>query len=317
MRIGKQAFALLVLVTAPLTAWAETEFTATVDQSQVSQDESVVLKLTVSADHSFRSDRLVFSAPDFEEVNRYSQNSHSSQLINGQLSSTIAQTMSVVLRPLKQGSLKISNISVEVDGAHMTAQPLEIQVVAAGSGGAQSRVYGQGNQGGGLRSGRAGTGAPVFMKAELNKSRVYKGEQVIVSYYLYSRTRILSVNPDRGPNFKDFIKDELEMPLYQNLRASCERVVFGGAPYERCLLLRYALYPLKTGKLSVDRLALKFQYYSQNFQDDDEDFSINSFFQRMAARGKRLAQRTRGFDGRSASGQTENPISLRRREISK
>ena len=287
MKIGKASIQLLLVLLAvsPLSAMAEAEFTATLDRDQLSQDESIVLKLTVTSDGSFRSDNLVFSAPDFEEVNRYSQNSRSSQLINGQLSSTVSQTLNVVLHPLKQGPLKITGISVQVDGATLKAAPLEVQVVAAGAGSPQARVYGQGTQGGGLRGGRAGTGTPVFMKAELNKSHVFKGEQVIVSYYLYSRTRILSVNPDRGPAFKDFIKDELEMPLYQNLRASCERVVFGGAPYERCLLLRYALYPLKTGKLSIDRLSLKFQYYAQNLQDDDgEDFSINSFFQRMAPR---------------------------------
>ncbi len=62
-----------------------------------------------------------------------------------------------------------------------------------------------------------------------------------------------------------------------------ENVVLDGTPYARALLVRYAAYPLKEGKLKIDPLAVKAAYHgSVNNNLDDDPFM--ALFKQMAPR---------------------------------
>lgn len=252
---------------------SEIRFTATVDRTEISQDESVALKLQVeSSGGGAEIEDLKYRAPDFEEINEYQQNFFNSSFVNGRMETRQGRTITKVLRPLKVGSLKISQIQARISGKNLTSPDITLEVLSAGQG--TPPPPGLGSRGGvGLRgSGRrnGGSGPAVFVRAEVDKSQLYKGEQVIVSYYLYSRVRMMNVVPDLFPQLTGFLREELEMPIASG-RTTSERVVVEGIAYERALLVRYAAYPVQTGKLRMDSIGIKYNYIAGGQANDGED----------------------------------------------
>jgi hypothetical protein len=184
-----------------------------------------------------------------------------------------------ILKPLKTGTFKISGIQVQVAGKTYTAHDLTVTVGGSGVGTPPPRNYG--GAGVGLRgSGKHSSLPSVFARAEVDKSKAYKGEQVIVSYYLYQRARAFNIEVTKYPVLNGFLREELEMPYLQQ-KLNMEQVVLDGVSYTRALLLRYAAYPLQEGKLDIDSIEMKYNYYSAQSGADQNDpmAAFQGFFQ--------------------------------------
>jgi len=278
---------------------SDVRFSAEVDQTQIPLDGSVSLKLTVTSDSGSSSDPE-FNAPGFEVVSQFSSFSMSSQFdssTNGFVTSR-QQQITKVLHPLKTGTLKISDIQLKTEGKVLKAPDITIQVVQAGSTTQQGSRQMQpgfppgrnlgpfGNRRGVIpRGDKAQAAGPNgFVKAELSKDQAYKGEQIIVSYYLYSRARIYNLQVDKFPVLDGFLREDLEIPVMSQ-RLNAERVEVNGVSYERYLLARYAAYPLQAGDLNIDSLSLKYNYYATERNSPfDQDDPFFSFFQQMTPR---------------------------------
>jgi hypothetical protein len=231
---------------------AHAAITANVDRNQVPQDESISLKISHSGDSSFNPR---FEAPDFEIMNQFESSQFSSVYINGRFENKSEKSVTFILRPLKVGSLKIRNISNNQE----RAADITIQVI-------RENAY--------QRS--AGDSAPslkgdqrnFFLRAEPSKTKAFKGEQVIVSFYLYRRTKVNIRDVMQYPSFEGFIREDLEMPILSG-RPEFEAVNLGGVPFERALIARYATYPIKEGKLKIDGFSLRADYIPRNAATDD------------------------------------------------
>ena len=192
------------------------------------------------------------------------------------------QQFTKVLKPLKTGDFKIDRMSVHVGKKVYTAEPIEIHVGAGGAGTPPPRGYGSG--GVGLRgSGKVVKGSPFFVRAEVDRQKVYKGEQIIVSYYLYMRSRTMNIEVVKYPVLGGFLREDLDMPVLQQ-RLDPESVVLDGVAYQRALLLRYAAYPLKEGKLPIDQMTLKANYYTTHGGNNADEDPFSQFFQQMVPR---------------------------------
>ena len=284
MRILRTFVLPLLILSLASSARAEDEanFTAKVDRPDITLDDSVTLKFNVQIEGSASIGRPDFSAPDFQVVNEYTGTFVESYYENGRFGMRNNQQFTKVLKPLKTGDFKIDRISVHVGKKIYTAEPIEIHVAAGGAGTPPPRGYGSG--GVGLRgSGKVLKGSAFFVRAEVDKQKVYKGEQIIVSYYLYMRSRTMNIEVVKYPVLGGFLREDLDMPVLQQ-RLDPESVVLDGVPYQRALLLRYAAYPLKEGKLPIDQMTLKANYYtSHNGNNADED-PFSQFFQQMVPR---------------------------------
>jgi hypothetical protein len=227
-----------------------------------------------------------FEAPDFEVVNEYKSISVESRYDsnNGGLSMQNTQQITKVLRPLKTGLLKISGLRLDAGGKVYASPDIQIQVVTP-SAAIPSQGAGPNRRGKNSNlSNRNVAGASTLVRAEIDKNAAYKGEQVIVSYYLYHRVKIFNIQVEKFPVLNGFLREDLEMPV-MGQRLDSEQVILNGIPYERSLLARYAAYPLEEGKLGIDSISLRFNYYagsrSNTFDDEDPFFG---FFQQMAPR---------------------------------
>jgi hypothetical protein len=110
------------------------------------------------------------------------------------------------------------------------------------------------NPRGGIRSApQADTKDAFFIAVETNKKRVYVGEQIIASWYLYTRGGIQSYDALKYPELKGFWKEDLEIAT----RLSFQSEVVGGVPYNKALLVSYALFPIAPGKKNIDQYKAK------------------------------------------------------------
>jgi hypothetical protein len=253
---GIIASALLVF---SLNAYATVQ--ATVDRSEVPLDESVSLKISASGDGSTLNPK--FEAPDFEIMNQFQNSQFSSVYVNGKFENKSENSITYILRPKKLGALKIHNISNNSE----RAPDLTVQVI-------QETLYKK--QAGGEAPNLQGDAKMFFVKADTSKSRVYQGEQIIISYYLYRRTRANVRDVMQYPSFQGFIREDLEMPILSG-RPDFEAVNLGGIPFERALLARYAIYPIKDGKLKIDGFSVRVDYVPRNTAN--EDMMEDPFFQ--------------------------------------
>jgi len=258
------------------------EFTVRPDRTQITAEESVSVKFSLRSDRSINiSAPPKFNAPDFQLVNEYTGTHIESFYENGRFGVRNNQQITKVLRPLKTGVLTISELELQVDGKVYKAASININVVAAGAGTPPPRNYG--GAGMGLRgAGKRPKGSAFFVRAEVDKHKVYKGEQIVVSYYLYQKLRTFNIMVEKYPILSGFLREDLEMPVLGQ-RLDTERVILDGVAYTRALLTRYAAYPLKEGSLSIDSLSVKANYYSNQGVDDGED-PFATFFQQLAPR---------------------------------
>ena len=234
---------------------------ATVDRNEVPLDESVSFKISASGDASSLNPK--FDAPDFEIMNQFQNSQFSSVYVNGKFENKSENSITYILRPKKVGALKIHDISNNGE----KAPDLTVQVI-------QETLYKK--QAGGEAPSLQGDAKMFFVKADTSKSRVYKGEQIIISYYLYRRTRATVRDVMQYPSFQGFIREDLEMPILSG-RPDFEAVNLGGIPFERALLARYAIYPIKDGKLKIDGFSVRVDYVPRNTAN--EDMMEDPFFQ--------------------------------------
>ncbi len=232
------------------------KLTAEVDRNEVALGESVNLVITLEADELFDFSPK-FEAPDFDPINQYEQQSFS--WINGQTQKT--RSVTVVLNPKKTGSLKIRDIATKTpNGDFLTAADLAVTVTSGQEPGTKS-IDGSAPK-------LSGENKYFFIRAEPTKTKVYRGETFVVSYYLYRRTQTQIRDVVRFPTFTGFTREDLEMPVLSN-RLNFEAVSLGGVPFERALIARYALTPIQTGALKIDSLGLRADYVPRESKMDD------------------------------------------------
>jgi hypothetical protein len=188
-------------------------------------------------------------------MNQFESSQFSSVYINGRFENKSEKNITYILRPLKVGALKIKNISNRGE----RAPDITIQVV-------RENAY-QKNVGETAPS-LQGDQRNFFVRAEPSKTKAYKGEQVIISFYLYRRTKVNIRDVMQYPSFEGFIREDLEMPILSG-RPEFEAVNLGGVPFERALLARYATYPIKEGKLKIDGFSIRADYIPRNAANDD------------------------------------------------
>ncbi len=88
----------------------------------------------------------------------------------------------------------------------------------------------------------------VFLRAVVDKTDAYLGEQVTLSIYAYTQTPISSVQNLSSPKLDGFWTEELESPT----QLAGEQKIIHGQQYTVYMLRRRALFPLRAGELTID-----------------------------------------------------------------
>lgn len=224
-----------------------------------------------------------FVAPNFGKLQVLSgpntSTSSSVQIINNRMQQSYTMSYTFIVAAITEGEVNVSPASVIVDGKKYSSNTLTIKV----------------NKGG---SGQAGAGADqsqsqremgilhdddVYVRAFVTTRNPYLGEQIIVTYRIYTRVPISNLMMKKASSFNGFWSKNLT-DNNQQLKQTTQ--VINGEEYIVADISKYAIFPQKTGKLTIEPAELdcvaqiQMQTKRRRSNDPFEDFFNDPFFNR-------------------------------------
>ncbi len=284
-----------------------------VSPNPVRTGESVAVRISVNVSGDQKIEPPQFDYPNFDLVDESVSRRITTVIHNGSYIPKQENTYTYLLYPKKPGEHPIKNISIKIGDKKVFLSNQFVVVrknddsppsqnarqnprrwsYPGSNGRATSRRSPGMGPGGGAQAGSQtessryrtnnNTGSstePSFplnsdftVRLQLSKSSAYVGEPVIAEYYLYDFNNLHKIDIKKWPTFNGFWKEDLEIPTRFNFEAA----YVGGQRVRRALLGRFALYPLKPGKLSIDKLIVN-GMYSSNMHRGRRNNPFDMFF---------------------------------------
>lgn len=238
----KRITAILFFISALTGLSLAQKFTAAVSKNKVAVGEAFQVQFSLSGPGSGMK---LPNLSDFDVLQGPFQSS-STSITNGSV--TQSTSITYVIGAKKEGKFTIGPATVNSNGTTLQSNPITIEAVK-GSGNTGNQ--GSANNGQGVTPGSANSSDNVFVKALVNKSKVYVGEEVAVTFKLYFRVDILNLNVTAMPSFDGFFLQDAK----QNQNQVNETV--DGVTYAVTEIKRTFAIPQHAGKLSIDPLEVE------------------------------------------------------------
>ncbi|MDP2039134.1 MAG: BatD family protein [Ignavibacteria bacterium] len=256
-------------------------FSAVIQNSYAQKFSSSIERTTVGLNDRFQVD-FTFEGGDVNGVSNFRQpnfagfrvlsgpnQSSSMQIINGKASGSIS--LSYILQPSSVGEFTIGPASIDLAGKTYSTQPIKIKVEKGTPQQQQQSSSGGYNQQELAKS--------VFIVAEANKSRVMQGEQITVTYKLYTKLNIASPQITKLPSYEGFWSEEIG-PIKQ---INFDLEMYRGERFRVAKIKQVALFASKTGTLNVTPFELNVPVIvkkKRTGNDVFDEFFNDSFFGR-------------------------------------
>lgn len=195
-------------------------------------------------------------APEFTDFDYvagpYTSQSSSTSFVNGKRTSSFQMTYTYTLLASKEGSFTIPPATIKVDGEQYTSNGVRITVLPADEP-AQTNANSQSHTAGTTASqqheSQTISGENIFMRTLVSKTKVHEQEAILLTYKLYFAGVDVAqlTNNTRLPEFKGFLKQELEMSEIQT-----ELEHYNGRNYQTAVLYRTLLFPQRSGDIVID-----------------------------------------------------------------
>ena len=222
---------MLLGCTQVIYAQDDIAFTASVNRNRASLND----RIQVTFELNSRGNR--FRAPDFSNDFKVYSGPHQSTsmaYVNGRMSHSTS--FRYLLQPRKTGKITIGPASIQVDGETYQSQPIIITVSNASA-----------DQKGSSGQKQAQSIDDIFIRAEVNKTTVYRGEQLFATYKLYSAYPVRGSDRQKLPDLNGFYSSHIDFEQSQP-----RQEVLNGKRYYVFDLRKYILFPQKSGELQVD-----------------------------------------------------------------
>ena len=203
------------------------EVTVNVDRYEVFKGESINYTITVK-----NGDDPQVNIENLKDFKILSGPNSSTQMqwINGKMSSSYS--LSWQLLPKKTGQLIIPSIKVESKNAfYQNTKPITISVL--------NRTQFKTNK---------ETTQQYFIEVSVNQKFPYRGEQIILTYLLYTKVNLSSFDFSEIPSYRGFWSKELYSP--RSLQFKEKRI--GNNLWYVSTVKQVALFPTKSGKIIID-----------------------------------------------------------------
>lgn len=202
--------------------------------------------------YSFNAQGSGFKAPALKDFNILSgpQQSQSSsmQIYNGQVTNSVSFTYTYILQATKEGTFTIPPASINAEGKVYQSNTITIKV-NKGSG---SQPQQQQQQNAASPSGEV-TAKDLFIRAVPNKTNPYQGEQIIVTYKLFTRVPVAEYSITRTPTTAGFWLQDLNK---DNKKLNQYRETIGGQEYVVAEIKSDAMFAQRAGKLTIEPLEM-------------------------------------------------------------
>ncbi len=242
------AFIFLILMLAANSLQAQdVKFTVS-GQNNVAVGDQFIIQFTVNAQG--RS----FQGPDFSGLkvlsgpNQSTQSSFSN--INGRMTQSTIVTYTYYLRADKEGKFTIAPAKITVDGKEYKTDPLTITVDKE-----KKRTQPPtGNQNGSGSTTQQLDEDAVYIKAFVDKKTPYLGEQVILTYKIYTRVPISNFSNEKAPNLNGFWMKNLDD---QGQELAQSREIINGEEYITAEIRKFVIFPQKSGEVTISPMELE------------------------------------------------------------
>jgi oxygen tolerance protein BatD len=225
-----------------------------------------------------------FKSPDFGSLSVLSGPSTSTnssiQYVNGSMSQSYSLTYTFVVQATKVGDVVISPAAASVETSNVKSNSIKIKVVA-GSGSQQGKTSGNNKN-------RTGAGIlqddDVYIKATVSNTKPYIGQQVILTYKIYTKVPVSNLMVKKLSSFQGFWSKSLLDDNRQQYEQKTE--VINGEEYIVAIINKFAIFPQKTGKLVIEptemecTVQLRVQNKKKRGHDPFENFFNDPFFNR-------------------------------------
>ena len=203
-----------------------------------------------------------FRGPSFKGLSVLSgpmtSQSTSMSIINGKTSRSSTFGFTYILQADVEGTFNIGGASCTVDGKKITCPGFTITVEkgtqqaqpqqpnAYGGNSRQQQAYAQPASSSNIDS------KQLFARASISKSNPYQGEQVILTYKIYTQVSLSQYQIDKLPGNKGFWSEDLTKD--GSVKQYSETV--NGRNYQVAEIRRGALFGQESGKLTIEPLDL-------------------------------------------------------------
>lgn len=256
---GRFYFLSLILWLIPFgnltLAQQDFQLQATVSENKIFIGEQFNLRVEVSG--SSMRDVSLPVVPNIDGIGLLSQTpsrSSSISIVNGR--TTTSTTYSYALIARETGFFTIPPVTIEIDGEQYRTEPIEVEVIEKGQ----------------LSDDGRRQLPDIYLEVEVDEQNPVPGQQIIASIELFFKEgiEVTSFQPNAGWRTDGFWKEEL-----QNIRQpQAESVIRGGVRYRTATLIRYALFPTRSGELTLSEFPLNVGIRTQTARNDP----FGSFF---------------------------------------
>ena len=229
-----------IITTIGVMADEKISFTADAPEVVVSGDQ---FRLTFTINSQKIRDFRAPNIQDFEVLMGPSRSQQSStQIINGQVTSTSSITFTYILMADKEGTYTIPGATVMVDGNTHTSNSVKIKVLPPDQDAGQGNKSSSRNQVAGSKI----TDKELFITATASKTNVYEQEAFLLTYKVYTQVNLTNLHGDT-PDLKGFHTQEVELPRQKTF--SLEH--YNGKNYSTTIWQQFVLFPQQSGKLEI------------------------------------------------------------------
>ncbi len=236
---------LFCFVTIANTAMAQ-KFTASASKTKVAVGETFQISFSLNNNGSD------FKAPALNEFNVYSgpNQSTSMSIVNGSMSQSV--TLSYILAAKKEGKIMIGPASVTVNGATVQSNSLIIEAVkGAPNAGTQGNPNQPAQNSSAQRTENAGDN--LFVKTTISKTKIYQGEEIMVTHKVYTRYQLRGFQDIKFPDYTGFWAQDVAGS--QQIQLTTENV--DGVNYQVAELKRTFLFAQRSGKLQIEPMTVE------------------------------------------------------------
>mgnify|MGYP003303587013 CR=1 FL=1 len=209
---------------------------------------------------SYKVNRVKVGEPTIPEIDGFRiltgphrSTQRSMQMINGETTTSESVTFTYTLLAEKEGEFTIPAASIIVDGEKVTSNEAKIRVLPADQAGLSSQ-QGRSN-GGGIQRNTTSTNISnddLFIRASLNKTKVYEQEAVLLTYKVYSAVNLTNLDFPT-PELKGFHIQEVELPKEKQF----ELDRYNGRNYQSLVWRQFVLFPQQSGKIEIPSLTFE------------------------------------------------------------
>jgi hypothetical protein len=271
---------IILFLFLPLYIFAQS-IDASVNETTVADNQHFEVSFTfsgknISGARNFKPPKftnfLVLSGPN---------QSTSIQIINGVQSGSLSYNYVIQAKTI--GTFSIGTASIEYNGESYKTKPIDITIVKGSS---KPKTQ---KQDAGISDEEIAKN--LFIRAVVDKRKAYLGEQVTVTYKLYTRLNIAAqMSISKLPHYQGFWAEELETS--SNITFATE--VIDGKQYRVGVLKKAALFPTQAGKLEITPfeltvpIQLRRNRNRNNFFDDffNDPFGFNQTIEYNATSNK-------------------------------